>query len=100
MLSADLGCGFQFYDPRVWVREGEKTLSERVKVACKDLGNHGMWHALTNSVLATNQSPKISFNRKGVGRLYGARWSNLDLHWVHAEAKGMRSKGKPKFCYV
>lgn len=29
----------QFYDPRVWVREGEKTLSERVKVACADLGN-------------------------------------------------------------
>ena len=30
---------FKFYDPRVWVREGEKTLSERVKEACKDLGN-------------------------------------------------------------
>ena len=29
----------KFYDPRVWVREGEKTLSERVKEACKDLGN-------------------------------------------------------------
>ncbi|KAG6916076.1 hypothetical protein DXG01_008550 [Tephrocybe rancida] len=29
----------KFYDPRVWVREGEKTLSARVKVACKDLGN-------------------------------------------------------------
>ncbi|KAN0107756.1 hypothetical protein V8E52_009845 [Russula decolorans] len=29
----------KFYDPRVWVREGEKTLSERVKVACQDLGN-------------------------------------------------------------
>ncbi|KAH6873682.1 fructose-bisphosphate aldolase [Coprinopsis sp. MPI-PUGE-AT-0042] len=27
------------YDPRVWVREGEKTLSERVKEACTDLGN-------------------------------------------------------------
>ncbi len=27
------------YDPRVWVREGEKTLVERVKEACKDLGN-------------------------------------------------------------
>lgn len=27
------------YDPRVWVREGEKTLSERVKEACIDLGN-------------------------------------------------------------
>jgi hypothetical protein len=23
----------------VWVREGEKTLTERIKVACKDLGN-------------------------------------------------------------
>ncbi|KDQ17312.1 hypothetical protein BOTBODRAFT_30129 [Botryobasidium botryosum FD-172 SS1] len=29
----------KYYDPRVWVREGEKTLAERVKVACKDLGN-------------------------------------------------------------
>ncbi|EGO04203.1 hypothetical protein SERLA73DRAFT_173643 [Serpula lacrymans var. lacrymans S7.3] len=29
----------KFYDPRVWVREGEKTLSERVKEACVDLGN-------------------------------------------------------------
>lgn len=29
----------QFYDPRVWVREGEKTLVERVKEACADLGN-------------------------------------------------------------
>ncbi|WVQ78171.1 fructose-bisphosphate aldolase 1 [Cryptococcus sp. DSM 104549] len=27
------------YDPRVWVREGEKTLSARVKEACIDLGN-------------------------------------------------------------
>ncbi|KAI6151555.1 hypothetical protein BKA82DRAFT_4100540 [Pisolithus tinctorius] len=30
------GC---FYDPRVWVREGEKTMAARVKEACKDLGN-------------------------------------------------------------
>ncbi|KAF9005111.1 fructose 1,6-bisphosphate aldolase [Cyathus striatus] len=29
----------KYYDPRVWVREGEKTLSARVKVACEDLGN-------------------------------------------------------------
>lgn len=29
----------KFYDPRVWVREGEKTLTQRVKEACKDLGN-------------------------------------------------------------
>ncbi|KAF9224521.1 hypothetical protein BS17DRAFT_79077 [Gyrodon lividus] len=29
----------KFYDPRVWVREGEKTLTERVKEACADLGN-------------------------------------------------------------
>lgn len=29
----------KYYDPRVWVREGEKVLSERVKEACKDLGN-------------------------------------------------------------
>ncbi|WWC69722.1 fructose-bisphosphate aldolase 1 [Kwoniella pini CBS 10737] len=27
------------YDPRVWVREGEKTMVERVKEACIDLGN-------------------------------------------------------------
>ncbi|KAI0267471.1 hypothetical protein BC834DRAFT_822529 [Gloeopeniophorella convolvens] len=31
----------KFYDPRVWVREGEKTLTERVKIACQDLGNVG-----------------------------------------------------------
>jgi len=29
----------KFYDPRVWVREGEKTQAERVKEACRDLGN-------------------------------------------------------------
>ena len=29
----------QYYDPRVWVREGEKTLVARVKEACADLGN-------------------------------------------------------------
>ncbi|KAF5355231.1 hypothetical protein D9758_005995 [Tetrapyrgos nigripes] len=29
----------KYYDPRVWVREGEKTLSVRVKEACEDLGN-------------------------------------------------------------
>ncbi|KZT00745.1 fructose-bisphosphate aldolase [Laetiporus sulphureus 93-53] len=29
----------KYYDPRVWVREGEKTLAERVKEACTDLGN-------------------------------------------------------------
>jgi len=29
----------KYYDPRVWVREGEKTLSQRVKEACTDLGN-------------------------------------------------------------
>ncbi|KAJ3483615.1 hypothetical protein NLI96_g6190 [Meripilus lineatus] len=31
----------KFYDPRVWVREGEKTLASRVKEACSDLGNVG-----------------------------------------------------------
>ncbi len=31
----------QYYDPRVWVREGEKTMTERVKEACRDLGNVG-----------------------------------------------------------
>ncbi|RDB15432.1 Fructose-bisphosphate aldolase [Hypsizygus marmoreus] len=29
----------KYYDPRVWVREGEKTLVARVKQACADLGN-------------------------------------------------------------
>ncbi|KAI1785237.1 fructose-bisphosphate aldolase [Ganoderma leucocontextum] len=29
----------KYYDPRVWVREGEKTLVERVKEANADLGN-------------------------------------------------------------
>ncbi|KIJ70618.1 hypothetical protein HYDPIDRAFT_77371 [Hydnomerulius pinastri MD-312] len=32
----------KYYDPRVWVREGEKTLVERVEQACTDLGNVGM----------------------------------------------------------
>ena len=31
----------KYYDPRVWVREGEKTLTARVKIACQDLGNIG-----------------------------------------------------------
>jgi len=31
----------KYYDPRVWVREGEKTLTARVKEACADLGNVG-----------------------------------------------------------
>ncbi|KAF7330897.1 Fructose-bisphosphate aldolase [Mycena venus] len=31
----------KYYDPRTWVREGEKTLSARVKEACTDLGNVG-----------------------------------------------------------
>jgi len=31
----------KYYDPRVWVREGEKTLAVRVKEACADLGNVG-----------------------------------------------------------
>lgn len=31
----------KFYDPRVWVREGEKTMVERVKQACKELNNVG-----------------------------------------------------------
>jgi fructose/tagatose bisphosphate aldolase len=38
----------QYYDPRVWVREGEKTLSERVKEACRDLGNVGTSAQPTN----------------------------------------------------
>jgi hypothetical protein len=31
----------QYYDPRIWVREGEKTMCQRVKEACTDLGNVG-----------------------------------------------------------
>jgi len=31
----------KYYDPRVWVREGEKTMATRVKEACADLGNAG-----------------------------------------------------------
>ena len=34
----------QYYDPRVWVREGEKTLTERAKEACKDLGSDSAYH--------------------------------------------------------
>ncbi|KAI6122382.1 hypothetical protein EDD16DRAFT_783071 [Pisolithus croceorrhizus] len=29
----------KYYDPRVWIREGEKTMATRVKEACRDLGN-------------------------------------------------------------
>ncbi|EAU82343.1 fructose-bisphosphate aldolase [Coprinopsis cinerea okayama7 len=29
----------KYYDPRVWIREGEKVLAERVKQSCRDLGN-------------------------------------------------------------
>jgi fructose-bisphosphate aldolase class II len=29
----------KYYDPRVWVRESEKTMSKRVKQACENLGN-------------------------------------------------------------
>jgi len=32
----------KYYDPRVWVREGEKTLTVRVKQACEDLGNSNL----------------------------------------------------------
>lgn len=35
----------KYYDPRVWVREGEKTLSARVKEACADLGNVSKYHS-------------------------------------------------------
>jgi fructose-bisphosphate aldolase class II len=31
----------KFYDPRVWIREAEKTMVDRVKQACTDLGNVG-----------------------------------------------------------
>lgn len=29
----------KYYDPRVWIREGEKTMTTRVREACSDLGN-------------------------------------------------------------
>ena len=41
----------KFYDPRVWVREGEKTLSARVKEACTDLGNISASFFLFTSIL-------------------------------------------------
>jgi fructose-bisphosphate aldolase class II len=31
----------KFYDPRVWVREGEKTMSQRLKVALDDFYTAG-----------------------------------------------------------
>lgn len=31
----------KFYDPRVWVREGEKTMSKRCTIAYQDLGSAG-----------------------------------------------------------
>jgi fructose-bisphosphate aldolase class II len=31
----------KYYDPRVWVREGEKTMSQRVKVALDDFYTAG-----------------------------------------------------------
>ena len=31
----------KFYDPRVWVREGEKTMSTRVKQALEDFNTAG-----------------------------------------------------------
>ena len=43
----------QFYDPRVWVREGEKTMTQRVKEACEDLGNVGkssLWTPSTRTI--------------------------------------------------
>ncbi|KAG6808225.1 hypothetical protein H0H87_000397 [Tephrocybe sp. NHM501043] len=43
----------KYYDPRVWVREGEKTLAARVKVACADLGNVGTYSAPFHLSIAT-----------------------------------------------
>lgn len=31
----------KYYDPRIWIREAEKTMVERTKQACTDLGNVG-----------------------------------------------------------
>jgi len=43
----------KYYDPRVWVREGEKTLSERVKEACNDLGNTSTSHSAVSDAAST-----------------------------------------------
>lgn len=32
---------FRYYDPRVWVREGEKTMSQRVVEALEDFNTKG-----------------------------------------------------------
>ena len=32
---------FRYYDPRVWVREGEKTMSQRVAEALEDFNTKG-----------------------------------------------------------
>jgi fructose-bisphosphate aldolase, class II len=29
----------KYYDPRVWLRKGQETMIERLKVACNDLNN-------------------------------------------------------------
>ncbi len=29
----------KFYDPRVWLREAEVSMKDRVKIACKNLNN-------------------------------------------------------------
>ena len=49
----------QYYDPRVWVREGEKTLVERVKEANADLGNTSQYLSL--SLLGCNFADGSSF---------------------------------------
>ena len=47
----------KYYDPRVWVREGEKTLTARVKEACTDLGNVGTFISLSWMGLANSPPP-------------------------------------------
>jgi hypothetical protein len=42
----------QYYDPRVWIREGEKTLVTRVKEACADLGNVGTYQRYPEHIFA------------------------------------------------
>ena len=36
MGMANVCFSYRFYDPRVWVREGEKTMSQRVKEGLED----------------------------------------------------------------
>jgi hypothetical protein len=53
----------QYYDPRVWVREGEKTLTARVKEACADLGNVGQYRLVLFESAVTELCCRPSLKR-------------------------------------